>query len=232
VLFLEGELRRRGTDAFYGTDTDQWRMPTIEHIPAFHRRQIVPPADQCYECDGTGWLLHVTAQNALAERTCPLCGGTGSWRQAEVRSGHPQAAFHRIPPGFPHATAPSRPTRRSGVPGIVRTIVGYPLFMGLAYVLAQPVYFVTGSSAVATLLPLLLALAVAPAITRLVFGPLRNEQILGPLWILVVPIYMLAAMIFVCSVLTTSDALGTLAGKTLVGALSARHSLSDLPLGR
>ncbi|WP_327000324.1 hypothetical protein OHA72_35010 [Dactylosporangium sp. NBC_01737] len=236
----EALQRQRGTGAYSGSVVDHW-APSSGHIPAYHRPQLTPPKDRCYECDGTGWLLHVTgaasSQQTLAERACELCGGTGSWRQAELRSGLPEHAFHRVPPNLGRtAPTPAQPGPASapsgrGVPGIVRVVVGYPAFLVLAYAAAQPVYFVTRSSGAASLLALVAAAAVTPVLTRVVFGPLRPGQVLGPLWILVLPIYALFGFVFVCTALTGLDKRGALGANVLVLAASARHALSELPLG-
>src|SRR5689334_3731438 len=42
VIFLRGEMQRRGTDALYGTHSDEWAMPVVTDVAAYHRPQLVP----------------------------------------------------------------------------------------------------------------------------------------------------------------------------------------------
>lgn len=239
---LQDEFRRRGDAAYQGTTTVDWGIPALTDIPAFHRQQVVPGGDHCYACDGIGWLLYVRGQAVLAERACPVCGGTGSWRQAEMRSGLPSDAFHPIPPGF-HGPPPGGPIpgstpylriqqqRARNVSGTVRASAGSLLFVILFCVAAQLVHFAPGSTTVAYMFALVLGLVLVPISTRAALGPLRDGEVFGPLWLLITPIYVLAGTLSICSTVTQSHLLKTISARTFALAASARTALGQVKLG-
>jgi hypothetical protein len=258
ALHLNWQRKQPGASLYFGS-TGDLEVPRIDSIPAFHRPQKVPlGSGECYDCDGIGWLLYVPGDvrqlPTLAERPCDACGGTGDWRQAEIRSGRPENNFHRIPPGFrgpdpgspvPGTTpfdehlrhnspspAATQVSGRRRVPSLLRVLVGLPVFLFLANPVAQPIWAVTHQPGLTTLLALAVAAATVTALTRLVFGPLRGNQILGPLWVLIVPYYILFAFLILLSTPTESKWLGGLAVNMLLAAASARERLSQIPLGR
>jgi hypothetical protein len=247
AVHLQSELQRRGSVAYEGTTAMDWKLPSIPHIPAFHRVRLVTGADQCYECDGIGWLLHVPpGPPVLAERPCPLCGGSGSWKQAEARSGHPASDLHPIPAGF-RGPAPGGPipgstpylqAQRTAAPRFqnsprqARTLVASFLFTALACGVAQAVHLVTGSVVIAALVALLLGSALIPLVARALFGPLQDGQVFGPLWILLMPLYALGGLLSFGATLARSDMLKSMAGQTFTTAASARRALGRLKVGR
>jgi len=258
ALHLAWQRQQPGANYYLGLSNRDFVVPRIDSIPAFHRPQMVLlGSGECYDCDGIGWLLYVPGDvrqpQMLAEWPCDTCGGTGDWRQAEIRSGRPENNFHRIPPGFRgpdpgspvpgtkpfdehlrrNSPSPATPVRgRRAVPGLVRAVVGLPVFLFLADPVAQPIWAVTHQPGPTTLLALALTAVIVTALTRLVFGPLRDGQILGPLWALVVPYYILFGVLIVVSTPTESKWLGDLAVNVLLAATSARERLSRIPLGR
>jgi hypothetical protein len=254
ALHLQWQQRQPGATSYHGLSTSDFVVPRIDSVPAFHRPQMVPPGrGECYDCDGVGWLLYVPGdvRQTLAERPCDACGGTGNWRQAEIRSGRPESVFHRIPPGFRgpdpgspfpgtqpfeqhlrHNSPTRQVSRRRGVPGSVRTLIGFPVFLMLANPVAQPIWAVTHQPGLTTLLALAVTAVIVTTLTRLVLGPLRDDQILGPLWVLVLPYYLLFGILIVVSTPSESKWLGGLAVNVLLAAKSARERLSRIPLGR
>ncbi|MEU4625657.1 hypothetical protein AB0G04_37500 [Actinoplanes sp. NPDC023801] len=257
ALHLEWQRRQPGANLYTGLSTSDYVVPRIDSIPAFHRPQMVPLGNgECYDCDGTGWLLYVPGDvrqpQTLAERPCDACGGTGNWRQAEIRSGRPESYFHRIPPGFrgpdpgspypgtkpfeEHLGRHSPPVpevrRRRGVPGIVRVLLGVPVFLLLADPVAQPLWAVTHRPGLTTLLALAVTAALVSALNRVVLGPLRDDQILGPLWVLILPYYLLFGALVLVSMPAESKWLGDLSVNVLLAAKAARERLSRIPLGR
>jgi hypothetical protein len=210
---------------------------TPEHtIPAFYRGQRVPVGqNECLHCGGTAALLYVDAALVLAERTCERCGGTGSSTRKTYRP---------YDPGIlnPAAGTTARPTRseagvrprkgRSGAPGKLRAVVGLAVFFAAANPVAQPIYAVTHSPGFTVFAALLVSATVAAGLNRLVFGPLREGQVLGPLWILVLPIYLLSGILFVWSFIIHIDALVSLTTSVYELGYSAREALSRVPLGR
>jgi hypothetical protein len=196
---------------------------------------------ECPVCAGTGsWpkAQRMAGSTTITYRETqrppsPLPAATGVPTSAP-RSPEPTAPAPRAPgPGSPGpAHAAGAEPRRRGVHGLVRALVAYPVFMILAYVVAQPIYAITHAPDFTSIVALLIGVAAATTLNQLIFGPLRDYQVLGPLWILVAPIYLVGGTIFLISIFTRSEMLSSLAFKVFTGAMSSREALSRVPLGR
>jgi hypothetical protein len=217
-------------------------------IPAFYRGQRIPVGGrECLGCDGTGAVVSVADGSMLVEQTCRRCGGTGSstnkiYRRREQGVADMPAAGRHSAPETPQQRQPDpaeqqrreqerrRRARPPASDGRLRGAVGFAVFVVLSCLIAQPLHAVAGDSGAATLVAVLAGTAAAAAAGRLLFGPLRGTQVLGPLWILVVPVYLLCAMLFVLSFAIESLDKNTLDVWEMT--YTVRESLSKIPVGR
>lgn len=221
------------------------------HIPAFYRGQLVTGGRECLGCDGTGAALSAGQGSVLVEHACRRCGGTGSSTNKVYRQREPGVA--RAPSahtGHHHSGRAAQPQpnptdqqrreqqrrkqqRRTSPPvfdGRLRGAVGFAIFIVLSCLAAQPLHAVAGDKGGATVVALLAGAAGAAAAGRLIFGPLRGSQVLGPVWILILPVYLLCAALFLLSFAIESLDKSTLDVWEMT--YTVRESLSKIPFGR
>ncbi|WP_436532514.1 hypothetical protein [Actinoplanes sp. HUAS TT8] len=217
-----------------------------DRIPAFYRNRLVAGGRECLGCDGTGAAISADDRSVLVEHVCRHCGGSGSstekiYRQREpgaagvpyAHTGHHHSGRAAEPQPDPAEQQRRERRRRTSPPvfdGRLRGAVGFAVFVVLSCLISQPLLAVAGDKDAATFVALLAGAAGGAGAGRLIFGPLRGSQVLGPLWILVLPVYLLCAGLFLLSFAIESLDKSTLDVWEMT--YTVRESLSKVPLGR